>query len=278
VGCRIAGEDVAARVVVDASGYRASISKSAGLHPGFTRFGVGAEHEFVAPGCDQDEAVLVVGSRYAPAGYAWAFPWGEGRVRVGVGVHHADVRDDPRKLLELLVADAARLGIDLSGATETEYHYGLIPADGLAPRFAGDGIVAVGDAACQATLVVGEGIRISMDAGRTAGEAIVAALRAGSTDEAALRPYEESFRRRYARSLKLGYALNQRLASFDDAEWAEKLELLGRLPPELVPRLLQSQFPLQTALLGLARRPALWPRAARYAARGVRSALTSGRR
>jgi digeranylgeranylglycerophospholipid reductase len=277
VGCRILDEDVAARVVVDAGGYRSAISKSAGLHPGFTRFGVGAEYELLAPRVDQDEAVLVVGSRYAPAGYGWAFPWGEGRVRVGVGVHHADVRDDPRRLLELLVADAAELGIDLAGATETEYHHGLIPADGLATRFAADGIVAVGDAACQATLVVGEGIRMSMDAGRLAGETIVTALRAGSAEETALRPYEDAFRRRYARSLRLGYTINQRLASFDDAEWAEKLDLLERLPPELVPKLLQSQFPLQTALRGFVRRPALWPRAARYAARGVKSALTSSR-
>ena len=260
--------------MVDASGYRASISKSAGLHPGFTRFGVGAEVELVAPHCDQDEAVLVVGSRYAPAGYGWAFPWGEGRVRVGVGVHHADVRADPRKLLEVFLADAAALGVDLRDAETTEHHHGLIPAEGVPGRFVGNGIVAVGDAACQATLVVGEGIRVSMDAGQMAGEAIVAALRAGATDEAALRPYEEAFRRKYARSLKLGHGLNQRLASFDDAEWVEKLELLAKLPPELIPKLLQSELPLQTALRGVLARPALWPRAARYAARGFRSAVS----
>jgi digeranylgeranylglycerophospholipid reductase len=88
--------DLAYDVLVDASGYRAMASKGVGLHPGFTRFGVGAEIELIAPQCDMSEAVLIVGSRYAPSGYGWVFPWGDGRVRVGVGVHHADVRSDPR--------------------------------------------------------------------------------------------------------------------------------------------------------------------------------------
>ena len=59
--------DVRSEIVINASGRRASLSKQAKLHAGFTRFGVGAEYDLSAPRCNQEEALLIVGSRYAPA-------------------------------------------------------------------------------------------------------------------------------------------------------------------------------------------------------------------
>jgi digeranylgeranylglycerophospholipid reductase len=264
VGCVVEGEELRSRVVVDASGYRAAISKRAGLHPGYTRFGVGAEFELLAPRCDQQEALLVVGERWAPAGYAWVFPWGGERVRVGVGVHHADVRADPKEHLELFRDEAARFRVDLSEARETEYHFGLVPAESMPSRLAGDGIVCAGDAACQATLVVGEGIRLAMTAGWMAGVAAANALAQGRADREALAHYEREFRRRYGLNLRVGGIMNRRLAGQDDAGWDEKIRLLSLVPRELVPRLLLSEFRLGDLARGLALQPRLWPQVYRY--------------
>src|SRR5262249_40523347 len=145
-------------IVIDAGGYKAAFSKSASLHPGFERFGVGAEQELIAPRCRQDEAVLIVGSRYAPAGYGWVFPWGNSRGRVGVGVLHADSDANPREHLAVFTREAGQVGVDLTDSTVVEDHFGLIPSDGLPKRLVSDGIMAVGDAAGQPSLVVGEGI------------------------------------------------------------------------------------------------------------------------
>src|SRR5207253_613563 len=98
------------------------------------------------------------------------------RVRLGVGLHHADVRDNPKQRLTHLFAEQSLYGLGLRDARIVEYHFGMIPAEQIASRLVGDGIVAVGDAAGQASLVVGEGIRISLVAGEMAGEAIVRAL------------------------------------------------------------------------------------------------------
>ena len=54
--------------------------------------------------------MILVGG-IAPAGYAWAFPRGETRVRVGVGVIQPDVAANPRELyapLEQELADELR--------------------------------------------------------------------------------------------------------------------------------------------------------------------------
>ena len=66
--------DVRSKIVIDASGHRASLSKQAKLHAGFTRVGVGSEYDLSAPRCKQEESLLIVGSQYAPAGYACVFP------------------------------------------------------------------------------------------------------------------------------------------------------------------------------------------------------------
>jgi digeranylgeranylglycerophospholipid reductase len=237
VGC----DEISAAVTIDASGYRSVVSKQSGLHPGFTRFGVGSEYELAAPRCRQDEAVLIVGRRWAPAGYAWVFPWGGDRVRFGVGVHHADVHDDPHELLDALVEGAAAFGVDLSGAGVREVHRGLIPADEPPERLVGDGVLAVGDAACQATLVVGEGIRIAMIAGTLAGDVAAQAVASGNVTREGLAPYERDFRAAYADTLALGRALNERIAAYDDHDWDEALRLLATMPPALVANLLQSQ-------------------------------------
>ena len=247
---------VRARVVVDAGGYRGKLSKQAGLHPGFTRFGVGAEYELVARSVDEDEAVLIVGERYAPTGYAWSLPWGRNRVRLGVGLHHADVRDDPKQLLDRLFAEQGLLDLGLENAEIAERHFGMIPAEGVAGRFVGDGILAVGDAAGQPTLVVGEGIRIAILAGELAGATIVSALRRGRTDAAALAPYEERFRAELGRELELGERVNRRLAgNRDDVRWDKRIRLLGELPPDLVVDLIQSRFDAGKILRWYALRP-----------------------
>jgi digeranylgeranylglycerophospholipid reductase len=273
-GADLVGPDgsraVTARVVIDATGYRAAVSKQAGLHPGFTRFGVGYEIELRAPACRQDEIVIVVGERHAPTGYGWVFPWGEERVRVGVGLHHVDTRADPQQHLDALVADAEELGVDLTGAEVVERHEGLLPAERVPERLVGDGVLAVGDAACQATLLAGEGIRVSLAAGELGGRVAARAVAAGDTTAAALVAYERAFRAEFGRRLRFGYALNRRLARLDDREWDAHVRRLRRVPAAAVPLLLQSEF-TPALLRSLARTPRVWLPIAKVVTRAVLS-------
>ena len=273
-GCEIKSKSdgdfsVRSKVLIDASGYRSGISTQAGLHQGFTRFGVGAEYELLAPHCDQDEAVLIVGGEHAPSGYAWVFPWGAGRVRVGVGILHGDSRANPKEYLDAFLDNTANFGVDLRDSEVVEYHHGLVPSDGLAHRCAGDGIMAVGDAAGQASLVVGEGIRLSMLAGRLAGQTAAKAIAGGSWDQDALLPYQEGFRSSYGRSLMIGHVMNERMGTWDDDRWDEIIRLIRTIPPRMFAKLLQSEFSSSDILPWIIRRPNLWPRAARYAAKVV---------
>ena len=231
-GVRTKGGDLQASVVIDATGYRSTLLKQAGLDPGFQRFGVGSEYDMFAPACDQSEAVLIVGSAVAPAGYAWVCPWGRGRVRVGVGIVHPDARDDPEPYLERLVTEAHRYGVNLKGAQPVEHHTGLIPSEQFTEKFAGNGILGVGDAVGNASSLVGEGIRWAILAGRMAGETAANAVAKGDVSRPALEPFERQWRKKFGADLRLAHIINQRISRWDDHKWDQRTELLKLLSPD----------------------------------------------
>lgn len=249
--------DVRARLTIDATGYRATLSKRAGMHPGFSRFGVGAEYDMYAPRYDEDETVGIVGSAFAPAGYAWTAPYGHHRVRVGVGIIHGDSKANPRDYLDKFVGEAGRFGIELQGAQPLEYHSGLIPSDGMARCFAGDGILAVGDAAGQPSALLGEGIRWAIRGGMLAGEVGAEALAAGDLSGEFLARYERQWRRTYGKNLRIAAVINRRIAGWDDARWDEGLELLNLLTAEQFQQALASNFVSSWTLWALAGNPRL---------------------
>ncbi|HEY4506940.1 MAG TPA: NAD(P)/FAD-dependent oxidoreductase [Candidatus Paceibacterota bacterium] len=243
------------KVIVDATGYSAQISRASGLHKGFARFGVGAEYDITTPHIKQDEIVLIVGQKYAPSGYAWVGPWGKNRVRVGVGLIHPDTKINPKEKLNLLMQDLPKMGIDNTGYIINEYHFGLIPSQGFADRISGRNILAIGDAAGVASLVAGEGIRTSMESGKIAAEVISRSINSrGKMSE-----YENIIRKKHGTGLWLGRIINKRLSSSDDASLDSAVRILSKTSPEFVVNMLQSKFSLRDAVRIFSTRPQLWP-------------------
>ncbi|MCC7165807.1 MAG: NAD(P)/FAD-dependent oxidoreductase [Anaerolineae bacterium] len=249
--------DILARLTFDATGYRATLSKRAGLHDGFERFGVGAEYDMYAPHYDESETVGIVGSAFAPAGYAWTAPYGNHRVRVGVGIIHGDSKENPRDYLDKFVERAGDFKINLRGAQPVEYHHGLIPSDGMAKKFVMDGMLALGDAAGQPSALLGEGIRWAIRSGILAGEVAADALAANDVSEAFLARYERQWRKTYGKNLRIAALINKRIAAWDDAQWDEGIELLDQLSARQFGQALASNFVSSWTLWALAANPKL---------------------
>lgn len=246
-----------AKLTMDGTGYRATLSKRAGVHPGFNRFGVGAEYDMYAPHYDESETVGIVGSAFAPAGYAWTAPYGNHRVRVGVGIIHGDSTADPADYLDKFVSQAENFNINLKGAQPLEYHHGLIPSDGMATKFVGNGIMALGDAAGQPSALLGEGIRWAMRGGMLAGNVAADALQANDVSEKFLARYERQWRKTYGKNLRIAAVINRRIASWNDAQWDEGIELLDQLNAEQFGQALASNFVSSWTLWALAGNPKL---------------------
>ena len=235
VGTRSA--EIPCRILIDATGYRSTLLKQAGLDPGFRRFGVGAEYDLYAPDCDPNEVTLAVGN-VAPSGYAWIFPWDRNRVRAGVGIIHPDSSVNPDDLLDRFVTTTP----SLKKAQPVEHHRGLIPSEHFARSFAGHGILGVGDAAGHASSLLGEGIRWAIHAGRMAGEIAADALDRNDVSRDSLARFETSWRARFGADLRLAHRINQRIARWDDRKWDERLEIVKLLSPEQLVEALKSNL------------------------------------
>ena len=241
---------VRCRLVVDATGTTSLLARQAGIHQGFERVGVGYERELSAPHYPQDEAVVLVGG-VAPAGYAWAFPRGETRVRVGVGVIQPDVEMSPRVLYEP-VAD--KLSDALADSTILELHAGRIPSDRAPARLTGDALMVVGDSAGQSNPLLGEGIRHVIAAARLAAPIATSALqRPGVVARERLRRWERVGRRARGRSWPLALRANRYVARLDDGDWDRAVDLLATLPVETATALLRGDVLSWPMLAGATR-------------------------
>ncbi|HEX9414371.1 MAG TPA: NAD(P)/FAD-dependent oxidoreductase, partial [Ktedonobacterales bacterium] len=244
-------------VVVDASGFSCTLVTRAGLHEGYRRYGFGAEYDLYAPRYDPDELYLIMGSQVAPAGYAWAFPRGQERVRLGVGVLRPDTEADAREYLDTFAERLPSLAPAFAGASPLEYHTGLFPSEGVAPRFVSEGLLATGDAAGHGSTLVGEGIRFAIYSGQMAGAVAGEAVRAGDASAAYLDRYERQWRARFGREMDLSYLINQRIAAWSDPSWDRGVELLTHVSPEQAAQLLRGDYSVGLFLGVLRRNPGL---------------------
>ena len=249
--------EVKAAVTIDASGFSRHIGVRTDMGQAFHRYGFGAEYDLYAPNYPQDELFLIMGSAYAPNGYAWAFPRGNGRVRLGIGVIHPDSEDDARSYLDSIMQDIPQLATRFKGASPLEYHTGLFPSEGPVESFTRDGLILAGDSGGHGSTLVGEGIRFAIYSGLMAGEVAGEAIKAGNTSIERLRTFDRQWRARFGRDMDISYLINKHIAAYSDAQWDSGLDLLKRLTPTQAAQLVRGDYSASLVMGILARNPSL---------------------
>lgn len=162
-----------AEVVVDCTGWRATLARSAGpasagVGPRWRWFGIETE----VPTPFEPGLHFYFWPEVVEDGYAWAFPCGEA-VRFGVLSYRGRSRLGPE-----LARFLARFGVRPRG-----YHGGFL---GVGPRWSGAGrLFVAGDAAGHCLPLTGEGIRSALHAGWLVGSLASEVLRGRLTLEAA---------------------------------------------------------------------------------------------
>src|SRR5579872_3671883 len=246
-----------ADVTIDASGFSRHIGVRTEMGKAFRRYGYGAEYDMYAPNYPQDELYLIMGSQFAPRGYAWAFPRGNGRVRLGVGVLHPDCDDDARTYLDSIIRDLPQLTDKFKDASPLEYHTGLFPSEGPIARFSRDGLLLAGDAGGHGSTLVGEGIRFAIYSGQMAGTVAAEAVKAGNTSSAFLERFDKRWKARFGSDMDISYMINKRIATYTDEQWDGALDLMKRLTPAQMAQALRGDFTAGLVMGVLARNPAL---------------------
>ena len=218
-----------AGMIIDASGFQTAVSKSLGLVKQWERFGVGAEYEAEVENIKSDTWWLMVGQMYSPAGYAWIFPLGKNMVRIGVGVGKPESDVDPTQRLDELIERRTGPIKDLGKITKKEFHYGLIPNEGLSRKTVYDNLILVGDTAGMANPLVLEGIRYAIKYGRVAGDIASKAIKSGDTSEKALQYYEETWKKEIESKIKSAHKVQTRWLELSDSDWDKEIGMISNL-------------------------------------------------
>ena len=236
------------KVVIDASGFTSTVCKAMGFATKWKRFGAGAEYEVKAEKVDSETWWLMVGQQYSPAGYAWIFPLGNNIVRIGVGVGKPESNVDPTQRLKELMEKKLGPIKKLGEITPIEFHYGLIPNDGLSRKTVFNNLILVGDSAGQANPLVLEGIRYAIKFGRVAGKVSAVAIKSGKTDKDALYPYEENWRKEIESKINSAGKVQDRWIGLTDEEWDKELDIIKELKSEEFIDFIKADFGLSNMI------------------------------
>jgi len=236
------------KVVIDASGFTSTVCKAMGFATQWKRFGAGAEYEVKAEKVDSETWWLMVGQQYSPAGYAWIFPLGNNIVRIGVGVGKPESNVDPTQRLKELMEKKLGPIKKLGEITPIEFHYGLIPNDGLSRKTVFNNLILVGDSAGQANPLVLEGIRYAIKFGRVAGKVSSVAIKSGKTDKDALYPYEENWRKEIESKINSAGKVQDRWIGLTDEEWDKELDIIKELKSEEFLDFIKADFGLSNMI------------------------------
>ncbi|MDX1533710.1 MAG: NAD(P)/FAD-dependent oxidoreductase, partial [Nitrosopumilaceae archaeon] len=191
---------------------------------------------------------LMVGQQYSPAGYAWIFPLGGDVVRIGVGVGKPESNVDPTQRLDELIEKRVGPIGKLGNISKIEFHYGLIPNDGLSRKTVYDNLMLVGDSAGQANPLVLEGIRYAIKFGRVAGEIASKAIKKGDTSEKILSEYENNWKKSIQSKINSAGKVQNRWIELTDEQWDKELDVIKELSSEEFIDFIKADFGLSNVV------------------------------
>jgi digeranylgeranylglycerophospholipid reductase len=217
------------RMIIDASGFVSVVARDLEHVKQWKKFGVGAEFEVKTEKLEYDNWWLMVGQKYSPAGYAWIFPTSKNTARIGVGIGKPDSDIDPTIRLNELIDKKIGPIKDLGNIEKIEFHYGLIPNEGLSRKTVYDNLILVGDSAGQANPLVLEGIRYAIRFGEVAGKVAADAIKNNDTSESALIPYEKEWKKAIESKINSAVKVQNRWVGLSDDEWDKELDIINEL-------------------------------------------------
>jgi len=229
-----------ADLVVDATGPRAVLAKQLGLFdPASAQRGIGKEYE-IEGRYDLDSMLFRFDHDFAPGGYAWTFPAGDGVFKAGIcwieDFYEAHSPPDDGTIDEYVeewVAADPRWEADEIRAV----HAGDAVSNNSINQRAVDGLVAIGDAVSSINPLFGEGIRPGMESAEMAATVAIDALDRDDPSRERLSGYEERWNAEKGLQWRIQRIVCELLYDFTMGQQRKFVTSAGRLSEAQVDRL-----------------------------------------
>ncbi len=205
-----AGEiEIETQIAIAADGVEAQVGRWAGLDTQLPLSDTMACAQYFLAGIDLDPTCTyyTISDEFAPGGYVWIFPKGEGKANVGLGVQ----ADLPRRAnaIELLTRFVESQP-NLARGYPVTLVAGNVPVALPPARIVGDGIMLIGDTARQVDPLTGGGIINAMIAGRIAAQVARDAIAARDVSATFLSRYADEWRKTRGGKMERNYRLREK--------------------------------------------------------------------
>ncbi|MEM2848674.1 MAG: NAD(P)/FAD-dependent oxidoreductase [Candidatus Bathyarchaeia archaeon] len=190
------------KIFIDASGVSAVLRRNAPTVPGFERTVDKEELEIAYREIrvleneidDKTFGSIYLSQEYAPGGYFWLFPKGLNTVNIGLGVQFSRAKMEIKNYFTRFIEEKLPW---LNKAKTLDGRGAFVPTRRPLDNMVSNGLIVVGDAACQVNPIHGGGIGPSMTAGKLAGETAVKALEKDDLSYGGLWDYNVAYMRGY---------------------------------------------------------------------------------
>jgi digeranylgeranylglycerophospholipid reductase len=241
VKCRGGRETVVeADLVVDATGPAGALTRQLGMwNRTAAQRGIGKEFE-IEGRFDESAMLFRFDHGYAPGGYAWVFPAGEGVFKAGVcwiDDFYAGHSPDDDGSIDSYVHEWVESDPRWAADRIRDIHAGEAVSDNSMNQRARDGLIAVGDAVSSINPLFGEGIRPAMESARMAADVAIDALDADTPTRETLAAYERRWNSLNGSNWKTQRIAGELLYDFDADQQNGFVRRVGQLSDGQVRRL-----------------------------------------
>jgi geranylgeranyl reductase family protein len=222
---------VTAGMVIAADGARSRTASKAGLEILSSPYDLSPVLQRVMGGVDveQDTTEMYFSREYAPGGFAWIIPKGDGIANVGLGIRSpfSESGVTISGYFERFVEKHPIASKKLERASAMSAIGGLVPCGGAIPKTYADGVLAAGDSAGHVLASTGAGIPLSVVSGQIAGEVASSRVLRGGPP---LESYEKQWRKEIGKEIKNSHKIRELgdVAMKKDSRMDRLLEILGQ--------------------------------------------------
>ncbi len=182
------------KVLVGADGLQSQVGKWAGLQTHIKMTELASCFQFIVDGVETNGLLeIITGHEWAPGGYAWLFPKGNGYAEVGLGVIRTMTKENAQWHLDHFIQNSF-LKERLKNARTLEIHGGGVPLAAPLKTQYTNNLILVGDAARHVNPITGGGLHTAMKGGMIAGEFLAELIHGGKEARAEnLKGYQDAW-------------------------------------------------------------------------------------
>jgi len=189
--------EIQSKIVIDCSGPSSVIGRKLNLVKKASEIetGIGIEYEMYQFKVRNPKSIdFYVGQKeIVPIGYGWVFPLSKNKARIGICTVYNTPENIEVKDISFwhnrFLNKKSPIFDQLKNAQLYEVHKGSYPLTGIIEKPYANGLLIAGDAAAQASMLVGEGIRYAMEFGKRAAETAINSIQKGDYSENSLKNY-----------------------------------------------------------------------------------------